>query len=187
MDLNDEYSVQQVRVRPRDPQVLEQWVTSFKLALSLNGTTFDVIRTHFNMEHIFKGPTHATDDVTVTFNTTTARFVRLIALTWTLHISARWEVYACLEGNVHEKDFGSPYGYTADSKTIYRFCSAKTTLYMYVVANPCCFRLFRADFNCSSLPTGQLEHSKLRIIFHRFLASKFLPRRRQLLATGHHR
>ena len=106
MDLNDEYSVQQVRVRPRDPQVYEQWVTSFKLALSLNGTTFDVIHTHHNIERIFKGPTHATHDVTVTFNTTLTRFVRLIALTWTLHISVRWEVYACPEGNLCKMELG---------------------------------------------------------------------------------
>ena len=73
-----------------------QFVTSFKFATSVDGATFDTVQLWNGQERIFLGNTDATGIVSHSIDSTDAQFVRLIAMSWTNHISLRWEVYACV-------------------------------------------------------------------------------------------
>ena len=95
-DFEDIIQIEQVELRPRSEH--EQWVTSFKLAVSTDGSTFDFLLAQNGEERVFKGPTGMSDFVTKTFNSTRARYIRLYPLTFHVHASLKWEVYGCTDG-----------------------------------------------------------------------------------------
>ena len=98
-DLLTSHLVQAVEVRPRVAHA--HWITLFKLALSLDGDNFDVLRIQNGDEQVFKGPTEMANIMTVSFNTTEARYIRVLPLAWVSVVAIKWEVFACLEGMTH--------------------------------------------------------------------------------------
>ena len=73
----------------------DQWVTSYKLAYSNDGSSFTYILNDDDSERVFTGNSDADTIVEHTFTAIYARYVRLYAQTWNNHISLRWELYDC--------------------------------------------------------------------------------------------
>ena len=100
-DLLTPRMLQAVQVQARAEIVTPHWIRTFKIALSLDANVFDVVLLENGDERIFYGPTELDEAVTVQFDATSARYVRLLVLTFELVIAVRWEVYACLDCKLH--------------------------------------------------------------------------------------
>ena len=79
-----------------------QWVTSFRLAVSDDGTNFEFVTADGSTSpsaaaaQTFTGNTDQVTVVTVSLPVPiTTRHVRLLPLTFTGHYSLRWEILAC--------------------------------------------------------------------------------------------
>nr|WFD50011.1 nectin variant 3 [Paracentrotus lividus] len=95
VDLLSPYRIFAVATQGR--QDLNQWVTSYKIACSSDGATFDTVQgicTNAAADRIF---TANTDRNTIVTNSLpvpqVCRFVRLLPATWNSHISLRMELY----------------------------------------------------------------------------------------------
>ena len=97
VDLLTPRMVQAVQVQARAEIFTPHWIRIFKLALSLDANAFDVILLENGDERIFYGPTELDEAVRVQFDATSARYVRLMVLTFEGVIAVRWEVYGCLD------------------------------------------------------------------------------------------
>ena len=95
VDFNAPIRIEQIEIRPRP--TASQWISSYKLALSSDGVTYEVMQALNDEDRIFNGPTSETDYVTTKLNITT-RFLRLLPQTFESHMALSWEVYTCIEG-----------------------------------------------------------------------------------------
>ncbi|XP_033102674.1 lactadherin-like, partial [Anneissia japonica] len=69
----------------------DEWVTSYKVLYSVDGSTFNTIDT------VFTANTDRDTEITNMFSTpVNAQFIRIHPLTWEDHISLRFEVLGCL-------------------------------------------------------------------------------------------
>ncbi|XP_041457409.1 retinoschisin-like [Lytechinus variegatus] len=95
VDLLTTYLV--VRVATQGRHDKSQWVTSFEIACSLDGVSFDAVQDLNTTSASAKVFTGNSDRRTVVNNTLPApqecRYVRLLPLTWHRHISLRMEIY----------------------------------------------------------------------------------------------
>lgn len=98
VDLGATRSLSQLELHPRTEY--DFWVTSYKLAFSLDGENFEFLRTVNGDERIFKGPTGMGQGATVLLNETEAsgRYVRLYPQTVFQRVAVKWEMYACIDG-----------------------------------------------------------------------------------------
>ncbi|XP_030848286.1 uncharacterized protein LOC587535 isoform X3 [Strongylocentrotus purpuratus] len=94
IDLLATYSIVGVATQGRED--LSQWVTSFKIACSMNSVSFETVKdpTNTDNDNIFPGNT---DRNTVVYNRfpvpMSCRYVRLLPYTWHEHISLRMEFF----------------------------------------------------------------------------------------------
>eukprot|EP00057_Strongylocentrotus_purpuratus_P020571 XP_011675045.1 PREDICTED: uncharacterized protein LOC756501 isoform X1 [Strongylocentrotus purpuratus] len=108
VDLLATYSI--VRVATQGREDYSQWVTSFKIACSMDSVTFDTVKdpTNTDNDNIFPGNS---DRNTVVYNRfpvpMSCRYVRLLPYTWHEHISLRMEFFGELLGPIQD---GSPLG-----------------------------------------------------------------------------
>ena len=72
-----------------------QWVTSYKLAYSNDGSSFTYVLNDDGSERVFTGNSDHDSIVEHSFTAINARYIRLYVQTWNNHISLRWELYAC--------------------------------------------------------------------------------------------
>ena len=78
-----------------------QWVTSFSLAVSDDGVTFNYVTDFGGLSSsdkeaaVFAGNTDPTTAVETPVSLTT-RFVRLYPVTFNRHMSLRWDILACI-------------------------------------------------------------------------------------------
>ncbi|XP_030841953.1 uncharacterized protein LOC115924199 [Strongylocentrotus purpuratus] len=95
VDLLDPYRIISVATQGR--QDLSQWVTSYKLACSTDGTTFATVQgicTNPGADRIFNGNVDRDTIVTNTLPVPqVCRYVRLMPVSWFGHISLRMELY----------------------------------------------------------------------------------------------
>ncbi|XP_072170354.1 uncharacterized protein [Diadema setosum] len=93
-----------VAVATQGRQDVSQWVRTYKVACSLDGTTFDVVQgicTNPGADRIFTGNSDRNTIVTNQLPVPViCQYVRILPLTWNGHISMRMELYG--EGPVHE-------------------------------------------------------------------------------------
>eukprot|EP00057_Strongylocentrotus_purpuratus_P003156 XP_003726048.2 PREDICTED: retinoschisin [Strongylocentrotus purpuratus] len=94
VDLLDTYSIVGVATQGRQDQF--QWVSTFKIACSMNSITFDTVKDPVNTDNdnIFAGNS---DRNTVVYNRfpvpMSCRYVRLLPYTWQQRISLRMELF----------------------------------------------------------------------------------------------
>ncbi|XP_030848296.1 lactadherin isoform X2 [Strongylocentrotus purpuratus] len=99
-----------VRVATQGRADYSQWVTSFKIACSMDNVTFDTVKdpTNTDNDNIFPGNS---DRNTVVYNRfpvpMSCRYVRLLPYTWHQHISLRMELFGELLGHFQD---ASPIG-----------------------------------------------------------------------------
>ncbi|XP_078667263.1 uncharacterized protein LOC144909086 [Branchiostoma floridae x Branchiostoma belcheri] len=73
-----------------------QWVTSYKLQFSVNGTDWTTYAGSDGSDKVFTGNTDMNTPVTnLLDNPVAARYVRFLVLTWVYHISMRAEILGC--------------------------------------------------------------------------------------------
>ncbi|XP_030847155.1 lactadherin-like [Strongylocentrotus purpuratus] len=99
VDLLATYSI--VGVATQGRQDYSQWVTSFKIACSIDSTTFDTVKdpTNTDTDNIFPGNS---DRYTVVYNRfpvpISCRYVRILPYTWHERIALRMELFEELLG-----------------------------------------------------------------------------------------
>ena len=80
-----------------------QWVTSYKIAYSDDGSTFEYILDSDGSQRVFTGNSDPETAVTNDFDSPiAARYFRLYPQTWNNHISMRWELYGCNAGKYYD-------------------------------------------------------------------------------------
>ncbi|XP_030842186.1 uncharacterized protein LOC115924256 [Strongylocentrotus purpuratus] len=108
VDLLDLYRVISVATQGRED--VSQWVTSYKLACSTDGTTFHTVQgisTNPGADRIFTGNVDRNTIVTNTLPVPQiCRYVRLMPVSWFGHISLRMEIYGegPLTANLNDPD-----------------------------------------------------------------------------------
>lgn len=97
IDLGKETVVTKIATQGR-PIDYFQWVSSYKILLSLDGTNWNAYRSD-GSQKVFKGNS---DTGTIVSHKlvprTTSRYVRFSVMTWHNHISMRVELYGCANG-----------------------------------------------------------------------------------------
>jgi len=93
VDLLHPYQIDQLATQGR--QDLDQWVTSYQVACSMDGATFSSVKkTNEVAAEVFTANTDRNTVITNTLNVPlVCRFVRVIPITWNSHISMRLELY----------------------------------------------------------------------------------------------
>eukprot|EP00057_Strongylocentrotus_purpuratus_P014292 XP_011668766.1 PREDICTED: uncharacterized protein LOC590339 [Strongylocentrotus purpuratus] len=95
VDLLDPYRIISVATQGRQDE--SQWITSYKLACSTDGTTFDTVQgicTNPGADRIFTGNVDRNTIVTSTLPVPqVCRYVRLMPVSWSGQISLRMEIY----------------------------------------------------------------------------------------------
>ena len=77
-------------------QAFDQWVTTFKLEMSCDGTNWNTMKNEDGFDRIYRGNHDRNTKVTQTMPVgTKARFVRLLPQTWYDNISLRWDIFGC--------------------------------------------------------------------------------------------
>ena len=93
VDFSEHKMIEAVELRTRVG--LAQYVSSYKLAFSNDGSSYSFVQIVNGEDRIFSGPTTADEGVTSSFAPTQARFIRLYPLTYQWYIAVKWEVYGC--------------------------------------------------------------------------------------------
>ncbi|XP_068729956.1 lactadherin-like isoform X3 [Montipora capricornis] len=98
IDLGKETVVTKIATQGRPLDYLLQWVSSYKILLSLDGTNWNAYRSD-GSEKVFKGNS---DTGTIVSHKLvpriTSRYVRFSVMSWHNHISMRVELYGCVNG-----------------------------------------------------------------------------------------
>ena len=95
------------------------WVTSYRIAHSVDGTHYAFLYNYDGSETVFAGNSADYDTVVEHefHRTIVARYVRLYPQTWVDHMSLRWEVYGCDIGRYY-------FSFEFKSKVVY--CTKKS-------------------------------------------------------------
>ena len=92
-DLSEQRTIVAVELRPRDGHA--QWVSTYKLAFSNDGSDYSFVQIVNGEDRIFSGPSGIGDYVTSSFEPVNARYIRIYPLTYQSYMAVKWEVYGC--------------------------------------------------------------------------------------------
>ena len=101
-DLGTVRRVEKIAIQGRG--VYDMWVTSYKVAYSVDGLMYHFVVNYDGSERILPGNTDRSSVVeTPLESAVAARFVRVYPQTWIAQITMRWEIYGCDIGKTHSE------------------------------------------------------------------------------------